>query len=77
MACTQQNNIGAEREQKMTKYRQTSFETGELRPGYKVYVVSVIVGALGGGIKALRFDLKIFFKNNELLDENIAMVQQL
>ena len=34
------------------------------------------MGALGGGIKALRFDLKKIFENNELLDEIIAMMQR-
>ena len=34
------------------------------------------MGALGGGIKALRFDVKKIFENNELLDEIIAMMQR-
>ena len=76
MACPQQNNIGAKRTEKMTKYRQIAFELREGCPGYKVYVVPVVVGALGGGIKALRFDLKKIFENNELLDEIIAMIQR-
>ena len=67
MACPQQNNIGAKRAEKTTKYRQIAFETRERRPGYKVHIVSVVVGALVGGIKALRFDLKKIFENNELL----------
>ena len=76
MACTQKNNIGAKRAEKMTKYRQIAFKTRERRPGYKVYIVPVVVGALGGGIKVLRFDLKKIFENNELLEEIIAMIQK-
>ena len=76
MACPQKNNIGAKRAEKMTKYRQIAFKTRERRPGYKVYIVPVIVGALGGGIKVLRFDLKKIFENNELLEEIIAMIQK-
>ena len=76
MACLQQNNIGAKRTEKTTKYRQIAFETRKRRPGYKVYIAPVVVGALGGGIKALRFDLKKRFENNELLDEIIAMMQR-
>ena len=76
MACSQQNNIGAKRAEKTTKYRQIAFETRERRPGYEVYVIPAVVGALGGGIKALRFDLKKIFENNELLDEIIAMMQR-
>ena len=76
MACPQQENIGAKRAEKTRKYRQIAFETRERHPGYEVYVVPVVVGALGGGIKALRFDLKKSFENNELLDEIIAMMQR-
>ena len=76
MACPQKNNIGAKRTEKMTKYRQIAFKTRERRPGYKVYIVPVVVGALGGGIKVLRFDLKKIFENNELLEEIIAMIQK-
>ena len=76
MACPQQENIGAKEAEKTTKYRQIAFETRERRPGYEVYVVPVVVGALGDGIKALRFDLKKRFENNELLDEIIAMMQR-
>ena len=60
----------------MTKYRQIAFKTRERRPGYKVYIVPVVVGALGGGIKVLRFDLKKIFENNELLQKIIAMIQK-
>ena len=58
MACPQQNNIGAKGTEKLMKYRQLVFETRERRPGYKIYVVPVVVGALGSGIKALKVDLK-------------------
>ena len=76
MACPQQNNICAKKADKTTKYRQIAFETRERRPGYKVHIVSVVVGALVGGIKALRFDLKKIFENNELLDKIIAIMQR-
>ena len=58
MGCPQQNNIGEKRAEKATKYRQIALETRERRPCNKVYIVLVVVGALGGGIKALRVDLK-------------------
>ena len=60
MACPQQNNIGAKRTEKLKKYRQLAFKTREQRPGYEKYLVPVIVGALGGGIKALKTDLFIY-----------------
>ena len=37
----------------------------ERRPGYEIYVVPVVVAALGGGIKALKVDLKKIFNNNK------------
>ena len=76
MVCPQQNNIGAKRTEKLTKYRQLAFETRERRPGYKIYVVPVVVGTLCGGIKALKVDLKKIFNNNELLDEVVAVMQK-
>ena len=76
MTCPQQSNIGATRAAKMTKHRQIAFEMGKRRPGYKVYVDPVVVEALGDGIRALRFDLKKVFENNELLDETIAVIQR-
>ena len=76
MACPQQNNIWAKRTEKLSKYRQLAFETRERRPGYKIYVVPVVVGTLGGGIKALNVDLKKIFNNNELLDEVVAVMQK-
>ena len=39
-------------------------------------MVLVVVEALGGGIKALKVDLKNVFDNNELLDEVAAMTQK-
>ena len=76
MACPQQNNIEAKRTEKLTKYRQLAFETRERHPGYEIYVVPVVVGALDGGIKALKVNLKKIFDNNELLDDVVAMIQK-
>ena len=61
MTCPQQTNIALKRAGKTTKYRQIAFKTTKRRPGYKAYVVPAVVGALGGDIKAFRFDLKQIF----------------
>ena len=58
------------------KYRQLAFETRERRPVYEIYVVPVVVGALGGGIKALKVDLKKIFDNNKLLEGVVAVMQK-
>ena len=39
-------------------------------------MVPIVVGALGGGIKALNVDLKKIFSNNELLEEEVAVMQK-
>ena len=70
------NNIGAKRAEKWKKYRQLAFETRERHPGYEMYVVPVVVRALGGGIKALKVNLMKIFNNNELLDEVVAVMQK-
>ena len=76
MACPQQKNIGAKRTEKWKKYRQLAFETRKRHPGYEIYVVPVVVRALGGGIKALKVNLMKIFNNNELLDEVVAVMQK-
>ena len=39
-------------------------------------MVPIVVGALSGGIKALNVDLKKIFSNNELLEEEVAVMQK-
>ena len=51
MACPQENNIVTKRDEKRTKYRQLTFELRERRAEYKIHVIPVVIGALGGGIK--------------------------
>ena len=57
MACPQQQNINTKRMEKLTKYRQLTFEMRERRLGYVIKVVPVIIGALGGGMKMLKTEL--------------------
>ena len=51
MTCPQKNNIEKKRLEKRTNYRQLEFKIRERRPGLKVKVVSLVISALGGGIK--------------------------
>ena len=39
-------------------------------------MIPVVIGALGGGIKVLKVDLKKIFDNNELLDKVLLMMQK-
>ena len=76
MEFPQQSNIRAKRIYKLMKYRQLAFKTREQRPGYKIYVFLVVAQALGGGIKALKVDLKKVLDNNELLDEVVPVMKK-
>ena len=76
MVCPQQNNIRTKRTETLTKYRQLAFEKRERRPGYEIYVVPIVVGALAGSIKVLKVNLKKIFNNNELLEKVVAAMQK-
>ena len=53
MACPLENNIEAKVKEKLDKYQQLVFETRENRVGYRVDVVPLVLGCLGGGIGKL------------------------
>ena len=58
MACPQENNIVNKRDEKGTKYRQLALELRECRAEHKIYVIPVVIGALGGGIKEAIHEVK-------------------
>ena len=64
MACLQQANIAAKRNEKVTKYRQLAFELRERRPGYNITIVPVVIGALGEGIKEVLRDVERVFSDH-------------
>ena len=49
MACPMEDNKEEKINEKLTKYRQIAFEIRERRPRYKVKIVPVVVGCMGGG----------------------------
>ena len=52
-------------EEKMRKYQQLCYEIRERRDGYKVKIIPVVIGCLGGGMKRLKDDVKELFKNEK------------
>ena len=61
----------------MTKYQQLAFELRERRPGYNLMIVPVIIGALGGGIKAVLRDVEGEHSEPERLAEiTVAEMQK-
>ena len=49
----------------------------EWRPGYVIKVVPVIIGALGGGMKMLKTELKTVFNEQELVDKIAGEMQRM
>ena len=50
MACTNESNKEKKREEKVKKYQQLCYEIRERRDGYKVKIIPVVIGCLGGGM---------------------------
>ena len=67
MPCPQQWNIEAKRLEMLTKYRQLAYESRERQPEYKILVVPLVIGALGGGIRQMMVDMGNVFENKDLL----------
>ena len=72
MTCPQENNIVT----KWTKYRQLAFKLRERRAEYKTYVIPVIIGALGGGIKEAIHEVKKIFKQDDLSEKIVREMQR-
>ena len=58
MACPQEDNINSKTNDKRAKYQQLAFEMRERRIGYKVIVVPIIIGCIGGGIELTLKEVK-------------------
>ena len=48
----------------------------ERRPGYVIKVVPVIIGALEGGMKMLKTELKTVFNDQELIEKIAGEMQR-
>ena len=51
----------------MKKYQQLCYEIRERRYGYKVKIIPLVIGCLGGGMKRLKDDVKELLKNEKEL----------
>jgi hypothetical protein len=54
MACPAEANIDKKISEKLQKYQQLAYEIRERRPGYRVEVIPVVLGCMGGGITRMR-----------------------
>ena len=66
MACPYELNIHEKRIEKLRKFQQLAFELRERREQYRVTVVPLVIGCLGGGIKQLTKDIKVLFKPEDV-----------
>ena len=74
--CPQENKILTKRDEKRTKYRQLAFELRERRVQYKIYVIPVVIGALGRGIEESIFENKKIFKLDDLYQNIVGEMQK-
>ena len=72
MACPNEANKDAKREEKTRKYQQLCFELRERR-GYTVKVIPIIIGCLGGGIKELKASVKSISDSENEKEHDLLM----
>ena len=60
----------------LTKYRQLAYESRERQPEYKILVVPLVIGALGGGIRQMIVDMGKIFENKDLLKRTTCEMQK-
>ena len=65
MACPKENNIGEKHREKLNEYQQLAFEIREKRPKYRVEIVPIVIGCLGGGMKQVESQVKKIIKEDE------------
>ena len=66
MVCPNEKNIGEKHREKLTKYQQLAFEMREKRPEYRVEIVPIVTGCLGGGMKQV-YIILIYSKYNIII----------
>lgn len=65
MACPAEINIVHKHQEKLQKYQQLAFETREKRREYKVQIVPVVIGSLGGGMVKARRQIGKVIRNEK------------
>ena len=60
------SNNNNNRIEKLRKYQQLAFKFRERREQYRVTVVPLVIGCLGGGIKQQTKGIKVFFKPEDV-----------
>ena len=66
MACPYELNIHEKKIEKLQKYQQWTLKLRKRREQYRVTVLPLVMGCLGGGIKQLTKDINVSFKPEDL-----------
>ena len=66
MACPSEKNVEEKRAEKRQKYQQLAFEIRERRKGYRVEVVPVVIGCMGGRVKAMEEQVRKILINSNI-----------
>ena len=74
MACPQERNIETKTNDKRTEHQQLAFEIR--RKEYKVVVVPIIIGCLGGGVDKTIREVRRIFENDELVKQIVGTMQK-
>ena len=61
MAIPMEMNVEKKRRSKLRKYQQLAYEIRMRRPGFKIYIIPLIIGCCGRGADNTLLQLKKFF----------------
>ena len=65
MACPNEKNFLEKNKEKRQKYQQLAFEVRERRPEYRVGVIPIVIGYMGGGVGVMREQVRKIFINSD------------
>ena len=68
IACPNENNKMANRDEKIGKYNRLCSELRKRREGYRAKVIPTIIGCLGGGMKELKESIRQIFDYDKELE---------
>ena len=77
MAVPMEVNVEKKKRSKLTKYQQLAYEIRMRRPGFKVYIIPLIIGGCGRGAESTLLELKKYFPatiSNAILKEMVKTV---
>ena len=65
MTCPSEKNFLEKNKEKRQKYQQLAFEDRERRPGYRVEVIPIVIGCMGGGVRVMREQVRKILINSD------------